>query len=80
MLSLITVALGLTAGWRTVGPPASFTSRRAAAAMTSTAGIGKMEGTDWRPDGSHGTGYRFMPLDTVPNEPGPMLVRLFSSR
>eukprot|EP00962_Isochrysis_galbana_P053680 scaffold25146_cov109-Isochrysis_galbana.AAC.2 len=76
MLALFTVAFGLTASCRTARTPAASTARGAGAMMTSTAGIGKMGDTEWRPEGAHGTGYRFMPLDTVPNEPGPMLVRL----
>eukprot|EP00967_Tisochrysis_lutea_P028752 scaffold33539_cov19-Tisochrysis_lutea.AAC.1 len=43
------------------------------ARMTAPAGVGAPADTEWRPEGSHGTGYRFMPLDTVSDEPGPML-------
>ena len=30
--------------------------------------------TGKRPDGAHGTGYRFMPMASMANEPGPALV------
>jgi len=64
--------------------PALHTQGRTAAVMAAPAagleGLGPSGHTNWRPEGSHGTGYRFMPLDTVSTEPGPMLVCIHSGR
>ena len=38
------------------------------------AGLGAAPGTDSRPDGAHGTGFRFMPLETMSKEPAPALL------
>jgi len=40
------------------------------------AGIGTAVNVDTRPPGTHGTGYRFMPLTSLTNEPAPMLVAI----
>jgi hypothetical protein len=70
------VALGLSAEPHSVVSRAAPAACRTAVAMAAPAahgGIGAM--STWRPEGAHGTGFRFMPLDTMRNEPGPMMVR-----
>jgi len=77
MLSLfVAISVSLNARARLGTAVVRGLSRTAGAVMVVGAADIVGEVDNWRPEGGHGTGNRFMPLDTVAMGPGPMLMAI----
>lgn len=72
--------LGLSAAWAPATGPSAPARPRAAVRCQGgvynpeQAGFSLEASASTRPEGSHGTGYRFMPLSAMPKAPSPVLM------